>query len=298
MARWDNRRRSSNVERVGGAGGGAGGAGLIFMLIRFMFSRFGIVGVAIMVAGYFGLKSIGVDPLQLLAGGAPQGQTQSAELGSGEFDDEVMAVVASTEDVWTKVFREEGLNGGTYPAPKVRMFSNAVQTGCGRAPSAVGPFYCPADQNVYFDTTFFRDLQTQFNAGGDFPRAYVIAHEVGHHVQTVVGISNQVRSAQGRASQVESNQIQVRMELQADCLAGLWAHYERGQALEAGDIEEALTAAAAIGDDALQSRGGGSIKPETFTHGTSEQRRRWFYRGFETGDYGSCDTFSMAYQQL
>ncbi|MEM9234297.1 MAG: neutral zinc metallopeptidase, partial [Pseudomonadota bacterium] len=236
-----------------------------------------------------------IDPLQLLAGGSPM---QSAAVGDGQYDDEIQAVAASTEDTWTRIFREEGLNGGIYPAPKVVIFTGAVQTACGNAPSSVGPFYCPADKQVYFDTSFFRDLETRFNAGGDFPRAYVIAHEVGHHVQTVVGISDQVRAAQSRASQVESNQYQVRMELQADCFAGLWAHSERRQALEPGDIEEALTAAAAIGDDTLQRRSGGTIKPETFTHGTSEQRRRWFYRGFDEGQYRQCDTFNLPYGQL
>ncbi|RFB05318.1 KPN_02809 family neutral zinc metallopeptidase [Parvularcula marina] len=292
MARWDNRRRSDNVERRAGQ---AVGAGAIFMLIRFIFSKFGIVGVAVVVAGYFGLKQIGIDPLQLLAGGSP---TQSTEVGDGQYDDEILAVVASTEDIWARVFREEGLNGGIYPAPKVVIFSGAVSTACGTAPSSVGPFYCPGDRKVYFDTIFFKELETRFNAGGDFPRAYVIAHEVGHHVQTVVGISDQVRSAQGRMGQSESNQMQVRMELQADCLAGLWANGERRQALEPGDIEEALTAAAAIGDDTLQRRSGGTIKPETFTHGTSEQRKRWFYRGFDAGSFGACDTFQVPYSQL
>lgn len=294
MARWDNRRRSDNVKRVGGSGGA--GLGVIFMLVRLIFSRFGIFGIVVLGAAYFGLKSMGVDPLALLAGGGTQ--TQNTEIGEGEYDDEIRAVVASTEDAWKKVFREEGLNGGIYPPPEVRIFTGAVQTACGNAPSSVGPFYCPGDRNVYFDTSFFKDLETRFRAGGDFPRAYVIAHEVGHHVQTVVGISDQVRSVQGRSGQTESNQMQVRMELQADCLAGLWAHYERGQALEPGDIEEALTAAAAIGDDTLQRRSGGTIKPETFTHGTSEQRKRWFYKGFETGQYASCDAFNAAYEQL
>ena len=295
MARWNNRRRSSNVERV--KGGGAVGAGLIFLLLRLIFTRFGIFGIVILVGGFFALRAVGIDPMQLVAGGQG-GQAEVTAVGDGQYDDEIMAVVASTEDTWSIIFREEGLNGGIYPAPKVRIFSGAVQTACGNAPSAVGPFYCPADKRVYFDTSFFQELQSRFGAGGDFPRAYVIAHEVGHHVQTVTGISNQVRSAQQGMGQTEGNQMQVRMELQADCFAGLWAYYEKGRALEAGDIEEALTAAAAIGDDTLQRRSGGTVKPESFTHGTSEQRKRWFYRGFDSGQYGECDTFSAAYGQL
>lgn len=296
MARWDGRRRSDNVRRVNG-GGAAGGAGLILLLVRLIFTRFGILGVVVLAGGYFGLKTIGVDPLALLAGGG--GASQAVAVGEGEYDDEVLAVVASTEDVWARVFREDGLNGGTYPAPQVVMFSGAVQTGgCGNAPSSVGPFYCPADRTVYFDTQFFTELRTQFGAAGDFPRAYVIAHEVGHHIQTVTGISDQVRTAQARASEIEGNRYQVRMELQADCFAGLWAHYEKGRALEEGDIDEALRAAAAIGDDELQRRSSGQVRPETFTHGTSAQRKRWFYRGFEEGRFEACDTFAVADSRL
>lgn len=294
MARWNNQRRSDNVQRRS-AGRAAGGTGLIFMLLRLVFTRFGIMGVVVVAGGYFLLKSQGIDPLQMLAGG---GSAPQAAMGQGEYDDEIRAIVGSTEDFWTVTFEEEGLNGGVYPAPMVNIFSQSVQTACGYAPSSVGPFYCPADQQVYFDTSFFKELETRFSAGGDFPKAYVIAHEVGHHVQTVIGISAQVRSSQSRASQIEQNQLQVRMELQADCYAGLWASSERGDALEPGDIDEALRAASAIGDDTLQLKATGTVKPETFTHGTSDQRRRWFYRGFENGSFRGCDAFNMPYTQL
>ena len=185
--------------------------------------------------------------------------------------------------------------GERYEQPKLVLFSGVVQSACGMAQSAVGPFYCPADQQLYLDLSFFRELSERFGAPGDFARAYVVAHEVGHHVQTLLGISDEVRAAQARSSQTESNAIQVRMELQADCLAGVWAYHAQRerQVLEPGDIDEALGAAAAIGDDRLQRETQGRVSPESFTHGTSAQRSQWFRNGFESGDPGACNQFLM-----
>lgn len=294
MARWDNQRRSDNVRnRRGSGGGGAAGAGAILLLLRFIFSKFGIAGIVVLGVAYVGLKSVGIDPLQLLTG------TQVAQTSSGSgapptsrYDDEVAAVLGSTEDVWRVVFREENINGGVYPEPTLNFFTQGIRSGCGFAPSAVGPFYCPADQMIYIDTAFFDQLRDQLGARGDFPRAYVVAHEVGHHVQNVIGVL-------GRAPMRgdSKNENQVRIELQADCFAGLWARSDR-EHLEPGDIEEALDAAARIGDDALQRRAGQRVNTDSFTHGSSEQRRRWFGRGFETGAFEACDTFGMPYGQL
>ena len=270
--RWQNQRRSDNVRnRRGGGGGamGAGGIGLILMLGRMIFSRFGIGGIVVLVGGYFALKQMGIDPLQLVNGGGLTGAQSQAEgeAPTSEYDEMVRAVLGSTEDIWTDIFREEGLNGGVYPQPVLNLFNGRINTACGGASSAVGPFYCPGDQDVYIDTAFFQELQRRFNVPGDFPPAYVIAHEVGHHVQTVTGTSNFVRRNQQGAPQAEQNLWQVRMELQADCYAGLWARRWR-EGIEPGDIDEALRAAEAIGDDALQMQAGQrNIDPSTFTHG-------------------------------
>ena len=229
--------------------------------------------------------------------------TETADMAeSREF---VATVLADTEDVWTPIFAQAGQR---YQPPSLVLFSGAVQSACGSATSASGPFYCPADQKVYLDTQFFRDMRTQMNIGGeqnsteltrtdlagDFAQAYVIAHEVGHHVQTLLGISQQVRQAQAQASTAAANNLSVRQELQADCFAGMWArhNHERTQFLQPGDIEEALDAAEKIGDDYLQRQARGHAVPDSFTHGTSAQRKRWFYRGFETGDVNQCDTFA------
>ncbi|WOI53150.1 neutral zinc metallopeptidase [Parvularcula sp. LCG005] len=293
--RWENQRRSQNIENRRGAARTAGGLGIAFTLLRFIFGRFGIMGIVVVVGAYFGLKAIGIDALSLIAGGPAQTARQGEEITS-EYDDMVAAVLGGTEDVWTTVFREQGY--GDYPEPTLAFFTQGVQTACGYAPSSVGPFYCPGDRNVYLDTSFFDELQRRFGVQGDFPPAYVIAHEVGHHVQTVLGISDQVRQAQRGASQTVSNQTQVRMELQADCFAGLWAHNWR-QGLEEGDIQEAMRAAAAIGDDALQRQSGArQVNPDSFTHGTSDQRMRWFSAGYQSGDFARCDTFSMDYSRL
>lgn len=202
----------------------------------------------------------------------------------------VSAVLADTEDTWNALFKQFGQN---YREPKLVVFSGSVRSACGFAQSAMGPFYCPGDQKVYLDMSFFRDLKTRFGAPGDFAQAYVIAHEIGHHVQTILGISNRVRQAQSGASQSQTNAIQVRMELQADCFAGVWAHHANNarNILEAGDVEEALGAANAIGDDRLQRQSQGRVVPDSFTHGSSEQRMRWFRKGLDTGNLRGCDTF-------
>jgi predicted metalloprotease len=221
---------------------------------------------------------------------------QQAPTGAGpkdEMSDFVALVLADTEDAWNGVFQKQ--LGKQYQEPKLVIFSGAVQSACGVAQSAVGPFYCPRDQQVYIDLAFYRDLRERFQAPGDFAQAYVIAHEVGHHVQTLLGISDQVQSAQQRGGRADANALSVRMELQADCFAGIWAHdaQRARQVVEPGDIEEALGAASAIGDDRIQKRTQGHVVPESFTHGTSQQRMDWFKRGFENGQMKACDTFNQ-----
>jgi predicted metalloprotease len=249
--------------------------------------------VLVLVALFFG-----VDPSVVLQGGAPtepppmsQPQHPSASPGSDPMKEFVSAVLADTEDTWRVLFRDMGRE---YKEPRLVLFSGAVNSACGMAQSASGPFYCPPDQKVYLDMSFFRDLQNRFRAPGDFAQAYVIAHEVGHHVQTLLGISPKVRGLQERASEREANALSVRQELQADCFAGVWAfHANRSrQVLEAGDVEEGLNAAAAIGDDRLQRQSRGTVVPDAFTHGSSAQRVRWFTKGIEAGDVRQCDTFS------
>ncbi|MEM6650073.1 MAG: neutral zinc metallopeptidase [Pseudomonadota bacterium] len=296
--RWQHQRRSDNVRNRRGQSSrarGMGGSGLIFMLIRFVFTRFGIGGIAVLAGGYFTLQAMGLNPMAMLAGGGAPQVGSSASPPTSKYDEMIRAVVGSTEDIWADIFEEEGL--GDYPEPILNLFSNGVNSACGYAPSDVGPFYCPGDRQIYIDTAFFQDLQRRFNAPGDFPPAYVIAHEVGHHVQTVTGAMADIRQAQSRASKVEKNQINVRMELQADCYAGLWAHRWR-QGIEAGDIQEALRTAAAVGDDTIQRQAGQRVTPENFTHGTSAQRQRWFTVGYESGEYTACDTFGVSAAQL
>lgn len=279
--KWRQARRSTNVQdRRGMSAKGVvgGGIGTIVILLIAMF--------------------LGVDPsalLQFADTGAPAGGQVDAPAPPP--DDEaaqfVAAVLGDTEDTWNALFAESGQD---YPEPTLVLFTGAVKSACGYAQAAVGPFYCPADQQVYIDLAFYADLRDRFGAPGDFAQAYVIAHEVGHHVQTILGISNEVRRAQQGRGQAEANQLSVMLELQADCFAGLWAHHaQRVRALlERGDIEEALNAAAAIGDDRLQRQAGGYVSPESFTHGTSEQRARWFRTGYEAGSVERCDTFSAA----
>jgi uncharacterized protein len=277
--RLEGHRSSSNIEdRRGMRFGRAGGIGL------------GTVVLAL-VAAYFG-----VDPSIFLQGNPGQNVQQQgpyeegpAEAGARQL---VSMVLADTEDTWGEVF---AANGSTYQQPTLVLFSGAVQSACGTAQSAVGPFYCPGDRKVYIDLSFYQDLQNRFGAPGDFAQAYVIAHEVGHHVQTLLGISERTQAGRRGAGEAKSNELSVRQELQADCFAGIWAHHadRSRQLLESGDIEEGLRAASAIGDDRLQMQSQGYVAPESFTHGSSEQRVRWFKRGLEAGDLQSCDTFAQ-----
>jgi len=288
MVKWRGRRQSKNVEDRRGAAA-AGGAGIIFMLLRFIVGRFGIRGVLLIGLVGIGLYFAGVNPIALLQGQLPSQQT--AEPIDDEASQFVRSILAETEDVWTQIFAEQGAE---YSPPKLVMFSGNVSSACGYASSAAGPFYCPLDRKVYLDVSFFRELSTRFGAPGDFAAAYVIAHEVGHHVQTLLGISKQVREAKARASREEANLLQVRMELQADCYSGVWANRadRLSDYLESGDIEEGLRAAAAVGDDTIQRNAGRRVTPESFTHGSSEQRQRWFTTGYRSGDMNACDTFN------
>lgn len=288
--RWKRARRSDNVVDARSGGGGrrfAGGKGL---------SLGGIAAVVVI-----GLL-MGQDPLQILGQLAGQA-TQSSSLGQSQnsappTNDEqsefVRAILGDTEDTWRAIFQSANRQ---YRDPTLVLFRGGVDSACGFANSAVGPFYCPGDQRVYLDLAFFRELEQRFAAAGDFAQAYVIAHEVGHHVQTLLGVSAKVNSARQRGERVEGdNGLLVRQELQADCLAGVWAHHAQRRLdwLESGDLEEALNAANAIGDDRLQKQARGQVVPDSFTHGTSAQRVRWFRAGFEQGDVGRCDTFQTA----
>ena len=270
-------RRSKNVEVRGGGKRRAGKAGGV-----------GIVGVlAVLAISYF----TGIDVSPLLNGGGTAQTQQSAP--ASQTDDRATLlsaqVLATTEDVWANVFQEQ--LGRTYTPPKLVVFSGVTQSPCGGASGATGPFYCPADQKAYLDTTFFDMLSQQMGAGGDFAAAYVIAHEVAHHVQNQLGILPKVNAARQQASKAEANALTVRLELMADCLSGIWAVNVQGL-MEKGDLDEALNAARKIGDDHLQRQAGRVPQPHTFTHGTSEQRARWFGRGFDSGDVGQCDTFA------
>ncbi len=276
--RWRGRRESTNVEdRRGlslGGGAGIGCGGLVLLLIVSFIT--------------------GVNPLQLL------NQVQESQPGSYSETDRTMpepndemsqfirVVLASTEDTWHEIF--QGM-GRRYEEPRLVLFSDSVGSACGFSSSAVGPFYCPADSRVYLDLSFFRELDRRFGAPGDFAQAYVVAHEVGHHVQNLLGISDQVHARQEQSGEAEANELSVRLELQADCLAGVWGNHANRQLLETGDLEEGLNAAAAIGDDVMQRRAGGRVAPESWTHGSSRMRVEWFRRGLESGSPSVCDTF-------
>jgi predicted metalloprotease len=285
--KWEGNRESDNVEDRRGGGGSSGG--------RLGGRGIGIGSIAIaLLASYF----LGVNPmtvLSLLSGGSPAPQTQSAPGAKPPADDRmakfVSTVLADTEDVWKDVFSK---GGGTYQEPKLVLFRGATATACGRGEAAMGPFYCPADRKVYIDLGFYETLKNRLGAPGDFAQAYVIAHEVGHHVQNLLGISGKMDQMRGKVSEVEFNALSVRLELQADCFAGVWANHAQSarQLLEQGDVEEAMNAAAKIGDDALQSAGGGRVVPDSFTHGSSAQRQRWFDIGLKNGSVKRCDTFS------
>ncbi|MEM9678460.1 MAG: neutral zinc metallopeptidase [Pseudomonadota bacterium] len=326
--RWRGRRESSNIEDVrgGSSGGRSNRGGFRFpgglgrgrvgntpggsRMRRASGGGFGTI--ILLVIGFFLLRSCGINPLDMMAGGGgslmPEPTRQSEQVRApnplpningrpqnntrvstnDEIKQFVGVVLAETEDVWNGIFQQQGRN---YPEPNLVMFSRSVRSACGLASSATGPFYCPADSKVYLDTDFFQTLERKFGARGDFAKAYVIAHEVGHHVQNVIGVLprfNQMRRTMGKA---EANQMSVRVELQADCFSGIWAHFtERKGLLETGDLEEALNAAMQIGDDAIQRRIQGYVVPESFSHGTSEQRRAWFLRGYESGRVDQCNT--------
>jgi len=276
---WENGRRSENVEDRRGIGvGGIAGGGL------------GVVVIAL-IAMFFG-----VDPRVILQetgqGQAPSGQQQAVPVDPAQdkLKDFVSVVLADTEDTWGEIFQR---GGATYERPKLVLFTGAVRSACGLAQSAVGPFYCPGDHKVYIDLDFYKMLEQRFGAPGEFAKAYVVAHEIGHHVQNLLGISGKVHAAMERSSRERANQLSVRQELQADCYAGIWAnHANRSRhILEAGDVESGLNAAAAIGDDRLQKQAQGYVAPESFTHGSSAQRVQWFRRGLESGELSACDTF-------
>ncbi|XSG82619.1 MAG: KPN_02809 family neutral zinc metallopeptidase [Methyloligella sp. ZOD6] len=298
--RWRGRRESSNIEDRRGRGGyqagfpgggvripvgGKGGMGIVGLLI--------LIGLMLF---------FGIDPRVLLEGGPPPGQQTSQQTSqqtedrtdSGA-DDEmkqfVAVVLADTEDVWNAIFSE---SGRTYREPRLVLYSGRVSSACGLGVAAMGPFYCPGDQKVYLDFSFFDELRSRFDAPGDFAQAYVIAHEIGHHVQKLLGIADQVEAAKRRASEKQANAIQVRMELQADCLAGIFANNAQRSKdiLQPGDIDEALQAASAIGDDRIQKQTQGYVVPDSFTHGSSAMRARWFRRGYESGNFSDCDTFN------
>ena len=283
--RLDDLRGSSNIERQAGGGGGGGLGGLLPLL--FMGKGMGLGGIILVGVLLFFFGGLGGGGGGGEAVKAPVGQ--QATTATSTADQFVARVLETTEATWSEVF---AANGQDYPEPTLVLYDGTGQSGCGVAQSAVGPFYCPADQKVYLDTSFFTELSQRFGAPGDFAQAYVIAHEVGHHVQTVTGISEQVRAAQGKASEAEANALQVRMELQADCYAGLWGR-DNAQRLEPGDLEEAMGAASAIGDDTLQRQAQGRVVPDSFTHGSSAQRMRWFMIGYEQGKVEACDTFRV-----
>jgi len=293
---WRGRRQSSNIEDRRGqplrAGGGGAGLMLLIRVVPWLLrSKGGRVLLGLGVLAFFGARMLGIDPLQLTAGGGSAPASFTAE--EQELAEFVSVVLADTEQTWQTIFAE---SGEQYQEPVLVLFSQRVSSACGSASAAIGPFYCPADRKVYLDLSFFRDLDRQLGAPGDFAQAYVIAHEVGHQVQTLRGISQRVRAAgQGKSAAVV-NALSVRQELQADCFAGVWGHAaQRYRAmLQPGDLEEALQAASAIGDDRLQRRSGGEVVPDSFTHGTSAQRMEWFRRGFDSGDMRQCDSFSAS----
>ena len=286
--RWDGNRESDNVEDRRGMGGGMpmlGGG------------RIGLGTLAIALVGWLVFD---INPLTLidaLSGGSGQVQVQSGPAQKPPADDQmakfVSVVLADTEDVWRDIFSKQGAQ---YRDPRLVLFSGATSTACGTGQSAMGPFYCPADEKVYIDLGFYQTMKTRLGAPGDFAQAYVIAHEVGHHVQNLLGISEKVQGLRRRASEKEANALSVKLELQADCFAGVWAYHaqEARKILESGDVEEALNAASQIGDDTLQRSAGRAVVPDSFTHGSGKQRVRWFREGIDSGDVRRCNTFKAA----
>ena len=285
--KWEGNRESDNVEDRrdggGGGGGGIGGRGI----------GIGSIAIALVASYFFGINPMTV--LSLLSGGSPEPQVSQAPAHRPPADDHVAkfvsTVLADTEDVWKDVFTK---GGSAYKEPKLVLFRGSYPTACGQGQAAMGPFYCPGDQKVYIDLNFFETLKNKLGAPGEFAQAYVIAHEVGHHVQNLQGISGKMDQMRSRVSQTEYNALSVRLELQADCFAGVWANraQESRKILEGGDIESAMNAAAKIGDDALQRAATGHVVPESFTHGSSAQRTKWFNNGLQNGSVKGCDTFS------
>ena len=286
--KWEGNRESDNVEdrRAGGGGGGGGG-----------FLGGGKIGIGSIIIALAASYFLGINPLTVLGflGGGEAPQVQQGPAAKPPATDMqakfVSVVLADTEDVWKDVFTK---GGAAYSPPKLVIFRGSTPTPCGAGQAAMGPFYCPGDQKVYIDLAFFDTLKRQLGAGGDFAQAYVVAHEIGHHVQNLLGVNEKVEQARRRLSERENNALSVRVELQADCYAGLWAKKanDTRQILQSGDVEEAMNAAAKIGDDALQRQSTGQVRPDSFTHGTSAQRAKWFNVGLQTGSVKSCDTFS------
>lgn len=297
---WGNNRESDNVEDVrdasssssGGMGGGLSGGGLIGSLLS---GRIGIGTIVVaLAASYF----LGINPLTVLGfldgGQVPQAQTQQAQPHAVPANDvlarKVAEVLGTTEDVWGAQFKAAG---SQYRAPKLVLFRGSYPTACGQGQAAMGPFYCPADQKVYIDLSFYETLKNRLGAPGEFAQAYVIAHEVGHHVQHLLGISGKVDAQRGRISEAQQNALSVRLELQADCLAGVWGFHVKDKfRIDQSDVDSAMNAATKIGDDALQRAASGTVRPESFTHGTSAQRVRWFNTGLQSGSIQRCDTFN------
>ncbi|MDX3900792.1 MAG: neutral zinc metallopeptidase [Sphingobium sp.] len=292
--RLDDEQESSHYEVQDGRGGGFGGGGLgggLGMLLPLIGSRFGCGGIVVVLII---MVVMGMNPLSMLGGGGGGNpQVETRQPGTQELTDmqrTSLKVLGSTERRWADIFKAQGQ---AYPPPTLVFYSQAGQSGCGAAQSAMGPFYCPADNRIYLDTDFFREMETRFNAPGDFPIGYIIAHEVGHHIQTITGEANRIRAAQQRASEAEGNALQVKMELQADCYAGVWAARDTNL-MEPGDLEEGMRAAEAIGDDTLQREAGRRPVPDSFTHGTSAERMQWLRKGLQSGDPAQCDTFGTA----
>ncbi|MFU0502954.1 KPN_02809 family neutral zinc metallopeptidase [Pseudaminobacter sp. NGMCC 1.201702] len=304
--RWRGRRQSTNVQDQRGQGGGFGGGGLGrgggFRIpmgggVR-RAGGGGISGIILLVVLFFALRACGIDPLEILAGGdgvpgggrITQESSQSGPRSNDEMTQFVSTVLAETEDVWNGIFQAEGLQ---YEEPTMVLFADQTRSACGFASSASGPFYCPGDHKVYIDLSFYDQLDRQFGAAGDFAQAYVLAHEVGHHVQNLTGILPKFNQMRQSMDQAEANEMSMRVELQADCFAGIWGHFtDQKGLLEQGDLEEALNAAQQIGDDTLQRKTQGYVVPESFNHGTSQQRMTWFNRGFQSGKLEDCDTFN------
>lgn len=312
--RWKGRRQSTNVRDMRGTRttrsrspmgfpGGSRRVRIPTSRSRVRSSGGGLGGIVLLLVLFFGLRACGIDPLQILAGGQGMGgsafdqvmpQTRNEPLPEPRNDQQtqfIATVLAETEDVWNGIFEA---NGRTYPEPELVLFDDQVRSACGFASAASGPFYCPADRRVYIDLSFFDQLARRFGASGDFAQAYVVAHEVGHHIQNIIGVLPRFNAMRQRMSEAERNAMSVRVELQADCFAGIWAHFTAQKGLlERGDLQEALNAANQIGDDTIQRRTRGYVVPESFSHGTSAQRMDWFTRGFEGGRFEACDTFNQ-----